>query len=135
MEGQRIASNLRVCSRCHIIKSTADFYRCGAISKKTGLRYLSSLCKPCHQQATHSGTRRRRAEEKEKTDKEKKDRHKGQQIVLRDAFISQAPLPIPELAIAEDQHDDQLVDQVFEASYDSDFALPEAGLGHEYANN
>jgi len=120
MEGQRIADNLRVCSRCHIIKSTADFYRCGAISKKTGLRYLSSLCKPCHQQATHV-VNRRRAEAK-------KNRHRGQQVILREGIVGQSLLVVQltaELVAEAEAEYARLVDYKFEAAYDSDLALAE----------
>lgn len=48
MEGQAIPDDLRVCSRCRVIKNVSSFYKCGAISKKTGVRYYSSLCKTCH---------------------------------------------------------------------------------------
>ena len=48
MEGQAIPDDLRVCSRCRVIKNVSSFYKCGTVSKKTGNRYYSSLCKTCH---------------------------------------------------------------------------------------
>lgn len=71
MEGQRIPSGLRMCSKCRIIKDTCEFHKCGAVSKKTGERYYSSLCRGCHKTIMKESYRR-------------KKQRGGQQIVLRD---------------------------------------------------
>jgi hypothetical protein len=59
MEGQTLPDDLRVCSRCRLIKNVTGFYRCGVVSKKTGARYYSSLCKTCHKNSIKEAYHRR----------------------------------------------------------------------------
>ena len=82
MEGQRISAGLRMCSKCRIVKETCEFHKCGAISKKTGERYYSSLCRSCHKIILKEGYRKK---------KQRQLANRGQQLVLRPSIANLSP--------------------------------------------
>ena len=84
MAGQIVGENMRVCSKCHTIKDTVEFYKSGMPSKKTGDRYYSSLCKVCHRGIVRVAYNKRKAKIAANT---------GQQLVMRQDRPQPQPPP------------------------------------------